>query len=180
MHSKQDFTILVAVSKNGVIGSNNTLLWHIGEDLKRFKALTINNTVIMGRKTYESLPFKPLPNRRNIVLTNNIAFSAEGVEICTSLEEVLQKVAKDEKVFIIGGGVIYKLFVPYCNKAYVTEVLHEFSGDTFFDIEKIRSWNIMEDTQPIRDEKSGLCYRYVTYSCEPPLKNTNMQYNSMQ
>lgn len=123
--------MIVATSTNKYIGINNELPWHISEDLKYFKNVTKGQTILMGRKTYESIG-RPLPNRTNIVLTRDSSFSAEGVEVVHTLEEALARCQKEEQVFIIGGGEIYKLFLPYADKLYITLVDKVIDGDTSF------------------------------------------------
>lgn len=123
--------MIVATSKNNQIGVNGTLPWHISEDLKYFSQTTRDSTVLMGRKTYESIG-KALPNRTNVVLTGNTSFSPEGVIVLHSFEEALAFCQKQENVFIIGGGEIYKLFLPYTDKLYITLVDRVINGDTDF------------------------------------------------
>jgi dihydrofolate reductase len=122
-------TIVVARAQNGVIGRGGTLPWHIPTDLKRFKALTMGSVMVMGRKTFESLP-KLLPGRRHIVLTRNSAWSAEGPEVAHSVEEALQ-LAGDEPVSVIGGADIFRLFLPLAGHVELTEVLADIAGDTY-------------------------------------------------
>ncbi len=131
-------SIIVAVSENDVIGCNNDLIWNLKDDLKRFKKITINNTVIVGRKTFEALPFV-LPKRKHIVITKdkNYKFKHNDVEIEYDLKKVLEKYKNEEKeYFIIGGGEIYKQALPYANKIYLTKVFENFTGDTFFKFEQ--------------------------------------------
>jgi dihydrofolate reductase len=112
--------MIVAVGKNYEIGKGNDLIWHFREDMKFFKGTTMGNTVIMGRKTFESLP-KALPNRRNVVISTNSDYVADGAEVVTSIDEAL-KIAKHTDAFIIGGGRIYAEFLPYADKLYLTEI----------------------------------------------------------
>ena len=126
-------TLVVAVSKNGVIGDDNKLIWHIPEDLKRFRKLTTGNVVVMGRKTHESIG-KALPNRLNVILTNNVRWYnplGDGCVVCYSIEEVLEKF-KHRRLYIIGGGQIYKEFLPYADEIEMTLIDKEFKGDTYF------------------------------------------------
>ena len=127
-------SIIVAKSKNNVIGSNGSIPWSVPKDLKYFKELTEGNTVIMGRKTYESLPEnkKPLPNRINIVITRDSNIKANGCIIVNSLEEALLKADNKNDTFIIGGGEIYKQALNFVDKIYITEINEEFVGDTYF------------------------------------------------
>ena len=121
--------IIVAMSKNRVIGDSNTLIWHLPEDLKRFKQLTTGNAIVMGRKTYESIG-RPLPNRRNIIITRDKDYSIEGCEVVNSLEEAFLITGSD--CFVIGGGEIYKQSLSYSEKIYLTLIDKNFEGDTEF------------------------------------------------
>ena len=123
--------IIAAVSKNLKIGKDNQLPWHISEDLKYFRKTTNGQAVLMGRKTFESIG-RPLPNRRNIVLTRNVDFNEEGVEVVHTLEEALALCKTLDQVFIIGGGQIYSAFLPYADELYLTLVDKEIDGDTDF------------------------------------------------
>ncbi|VVA44375.1 Dihydrofolate reductase [Candidatus Roizmanbacteria bacterium] len=130
-------SIIAAIGKNRELGKDNKLLWHIPEDFKRFKTLTSNHIVIMGRKTYESLPekFRPLPDRVNIVVTRDLNYAVEGVIVCHSIEKAIEKGKKYEKkeIFIIGGAQIYSLGIKYADKLYLTLVDKEYpDADTFF------------------------------------------------
>jgi len=125
-------SIVVAIGKNRAIGKNNELLWNIPEDMAHFREITIGKTVIMGDKTYLSIG-RPLPNRKNIVLSLDEKFEAPGCEVRHSLEEVLSEYGKSaEEVFIIGGGMIYKLALSYADKLYLTIVEDSPEADTFF------------------------------------------------
>lgn len=117
------------MSKNRVIGDSNTLIWHLPEDLKRFKQLTTGNAIVMGRKTYESIG-RPLPNRRNIIITRDKDYSIEGCEVVNSLEEAFLITGSD--CFVIGGGEIYKQSLSYSEKIYLTLIDKDFEGDTEF------------------------------------------------
>ena len=121
--------IIVAMSKNRVIGDSNTLIWHLPEDLKRFRQLTTDNTIVMGRKTYESIG-KPLPNRRSIIITRDPDYSVEGCEVVNSLEEAL--LLSNSDCFIIGGGEIYRQAIDIADRMYLTVINKEFEGDTKF------------------------------------------------
>lgn len=161
----KDFSLscIVAVSKNNVIGCNNKLLWHISDDLKRFKQITTGATVIMGRKTYESLKIKPLPNRKNIILTKNKQFKAENCCVISQIEDCMPHLEPDNENFVIGGGEIYNLLLPYCKKIYLTSVHQEYAGDAFFPAIEENIWQLIEDSGVLYDEKSGLHYQYLTY-----------------
>ena len=126
-------SIIVAKAKNNAIGKNNQLLWHLSDDLKRFKKFTTGHTIIMGRKTFESLG-RVLPNRKHIVFTQNPDFKVddENVEVVHSMLQIQEYIENDEEAFVIGGAVIYNLLMPYVKKMYVTEIDKEFDGDVFF------------------------------------------------
>ena len=157
-------SIIVAVAKNSAIGKNNDLLWHISDDLKRFKAITSEHTVVMGTKTYESLPFKPLPKRENIVITRNKDLHFEGCTMANSVEEIVTKYASsEEEIFVIGGANIYEQFLPYANKLYITWVYEDFDGDVFFPSIDETIWKISEKSDVLHDKKSNLNYAFFTY-----------------
>ncbi len=155
-------SIIVATANQNVIGGNNTLLWHISADLKRFKALTTGHAVVMGRKTYESLPFKPLKGRTNIVISRSTTF--EGTVAAKTIDEALAEAKKtnDNEVFIIGGEEIYKQLLPHADKLYLTKVLHDFDGDAFFP-EIGAEWRVEEESEIFHDEQSGLDYQFINY-----------------
>ena len=132
------------MSKNRVIGDSNTLIWHLPEDLKRFKQLTTGNAIVMGRKTYESIG-KPLPNRRNIIITRDINYSVNGCEVVNSLEEAFLLTGGD--CFVIGGGEIYKQFFPHIKRIYVSLVDGEYVGDTYFPEYNSDEWKCLFEEQ---------------------------------
>lgn len=125
-------SFVVAVSRNGVIGREGGLPWHISSDLKRFKEITMGKPVVMGRKTWESLPRRPLPGRRNIVITRQPGFAPEGAEVAASAGEALRLAGGVPEVAVIGGGEIYRLFWPLVDRLYLTEVDLDVEGDTHF------------------------------------------------
>lgn len=125
-------SIIAAVGKNNELGKNNDLIWHLDGDLPFFRKVTTGKTVIMGRKTFESLP-KALPNRRNIVLTSDNTYTADGADVFSDFRKVLEEVKDEEEVFVIGGGSIYSLFLPFAERIYLTEAEAEDSeADVFF------------------------------------------------
>jgi dihydrofolate reductase len=126
-----NFAAVVAHDKNRLIGGDNKLLWHLPEDLKHFKNLTLNSTVIMGRKTFESIG-KPLPKRLNVVLTKDGNFRPNNCMVYDRVQDVVRDFAEETRVFIIGGGEIYKQFLPYITRIYVSLVDGEYQGDTYF------------------------------------------------
>lgn len=151
--------IIVAMSKNRVIGNNNQLIWKLSSDLKRFKELTTNNPVVMGRKTYESIG-RPLPNRRNIIITRNTEYSVEGCEIVSSLEEALLLTNND--CFIIGGGEIYTQSLEVADKIYLTLVNKEFEGDTTFP-NLDDKWAKISRKDFKADDKNEYDYSFIEY-----------------
>ena len=159
----KNISIIVAFSENRVIGKNEKIPWYIIEDLKRFKQLTTDHTIIMGRKTWDSLPKKPLPNRTNIVITKNPDFvkSSECV-IVNSINEALKLCIENAKeTFIIGGEQIYQEFLQYSNKIYLTYIDKKFDGDAFFPELNCDEWKTIESESHF-DEKSQLYYTYNT------------------
>ena len=157
-------SIIVAVAKNNVIGRNNGLIWHIPEDLKRFKEITTGKTIIMGRNTFFSLG-RVLPNRNHVVLTHLKEKVSEDPQVTTvySLEDLQKYIDDKEENFVIGGAMMYKTLMPYANKMYVTEIDEEFEGDAFFpEIEKDK-WEITETKKGLKDDKNPYDYSYVTY-----------------
>ncbi|MFR9558396.1 MAG: dihydrofolate reductase [Rikenellaceae bacterium] len=136
--------IIVAIAQNGVIGGNNTLLWHISEDLQNFKRITSGHPVIMGRKTYESLG-RPLPNRQNIVITRQ-DIEIEGCSIVHSLPEALAMFTAEQEVFIIGGAEIYREGLQLAHKMYITRVHHDYEGDTSFPEYDTNDWALTNST----------------------------------
>lgn len=157
-------SIIVAVAKNNVIGKDNKLIWHLPEDLKRFKKLTTGHTIIMGRKTFESLG-RVLPNRKHIVLTNNsnLKIEDENVEVIGDIKLLEKYIDSKEENFIIGGAAIYSLLMPYANKMYITQIDEEFEGDVYFPKIDSKIWQELEREAGIRDEKNPYNYEYVTY-----------------
>lgn len=140
-------SIIVAVAENNAIGLNNDLLWHIPDDLKRFKRLTQNHVIIMGQKTYESLPIRPLPNRQNIVISDDPDFRYEGILVATSIQESImlaEKYEDNDEIFVIGGGSIYKQFLPIVDKLYITKVHKSFDADVFFPEIDESKWELIE------------------------------------
>ena len=153
-----EIVIIAAVARNRVIGKDNTLIWSIPEDMAHFKALTSGQTVIMGRKTWESLPprFRPLPGRRNIVISRQADFAAPGAELAASLEAALQLAAQAETAFIIGGEQIYRQAMDVADRLEITEVDLEPEGDAWFPVIDAGCW---QETA----RAAGQGYAFVTY-----------------
>jgi len=154
--------MIAAVDKNFVIGHTNALPWpHIPADMKHFRETTKGKTVVMGRKTFESIG-RPLPNRRNIVLTRDTNFKAEGCEILYSTEEIL-KLSKTEEVFVIGGGAIYKEFLSHADKLYLTFIDAEFPGDVHFPLQDFTGWQKASEKIMEPNEETQFRLRFVEY-----------------
>ena len=152
-------TIIAAISENRVLGKDNKLIWHLPKDLKRFKHFTSGHSIIMGRKTFESLP-KALPDRHNIVVTKNKQFSAEGVTVCHSLIEAINASGDELQPFIIGGGQIYQQAIELAHRIELTKIHRSFDGDVFFPEIDSKLWYLDNEEQ---HEHSNLKYAYLTY-----------------
>lgn len=157
-------SIIVAKAKNNTIGKDNKLLWNIPDDLKRFKELTTNHNIIMGRKTFESIG-RILPNRKHIVFSQNPDFKVnnENVEIVHSMLQIKQYIEDENENFVIGGAMIYNLLMPYVTKMYVTEIDKDFEGDTFFPRINSDIWEEVSREEGPEDSKNNFKYEYVTY-----------------
>lgn len=144
MPVKKNISIIVAIAENNAIGKENQLLWHLSDDLKRFKRLTTGHTVIMGRNTYLSLPNGALPNRRNIVITDKTGESFEDCEMARSIEEALELAGDKDECFIMGGGMVYRQMLPLAGKLYLTRVHASFEADTFFPEIDFTEWKAVQ------------------------------------
>ena len=157
-------SIIVAKAKNNIIGKNNGLLWSIPDDMKRFKTLTTGHTVIMGRKTFESIG-KPLENRENVILTRNEDFKVEGnnVKIAHSIEDLKEYIDSPENVFVIGGATVFSELMPYVKVLYVTEIDKDFEGDTLFNKIDETEWREISRQPGPECEEVDFNYDYVVY-----------------
>lgn len=157
----QNIKVIVAVGKDGAIGYKGGLIWHLPGDLKRFKEITTGHTVIMGRKTWDSLPKKPLPNRRNIILSRQKDYNPEGAEVVSSLEEALD-IVKNDTAFIIGGAEIYNLFIPYAGELLLTTVDSITpEADAFLHL-NFNDWLLSEAGAWLAND-DGVNFRYENY-----------------
>ncbi|MBK8881529.1 MAG: dihydrofolate reductase [Bacteroidales bacterium] len=156
-------SIIVAVSDDWGIGKDNDLLWHLPEDLKRFKRLTTGNAIIMGKKTWESLPRRPLPDRRNIVLTDIQGETIEGSITAYSIDDALNKCDRDREIFIIGGGSIYRQFVPLADKLYITHVHKKAPADIYFPAIDLNIWEVTEKEEFHGSGDEKIPYTYTIY-----------------
>lgn len=156
---------ILSVDRNWAIGKENQLLFHLSGDMKRFRALTTGGAVIMGRRTLDSLPGgKPLPQRRNIVVTHDAGFTREGAEVVHRVEEALAAVEPEaENVWVIGGGSIYAALLSRCKRVFLTRVDAAVDGaDTFFpNLDKLSNWEIVSQSEPM--ENNGIAYQFVEY-----------------
>ncbi len=156
--------IIVAISENRAIGKAGDLLCYLPNDLKHFKELTTGATVVMGKTTFFSLPRRPLPNRRNIVLTTDNTFEYENTEVAHSINELEQMLKADENVFIIGGGQVYKQFIDRVDKLYITHIHHVWDeADTFFPEIDLAIWHCVSQERHHKDERHEFDYTFMEY-----------------
>jgi len=157
-------SIIVAIASNGAIGKNNDLLWHLPEDLKRFKQITTGHPVIMGKNTWLSLPIKPLPNRTNIVLNREMDVCSNNCLVFDSIDSVMLHCKQNNytECFIIGGAEVYKSFLPLANRLYITDVEKEYVGDVFFPTINFNEWKLVLNENHF-SEKNNFNYSYKIY-----------------
>ncbi|MFO7935190.1 MAG: dihydrofolate reductase [Bacteroidales bacterium] len=160
---RRNISIIVAVAENNAIGKDNRLLWHLPDDLRRFKKLTTGHTLIMGRNTFLSLPGGPLPNRRHIVITDRKGETFAGCESAYSIEEALELAGEQEECFVIGGGMIYAQFLPIAGKLYLTRVHRSFEGDTYFPEIDFTQWKMVASEKVEAGEKNEYTHTYTEY-----------------
>ena len=156
----ENISIIVAIAENFAIGKNNDLLFHLPNDLKRFKQITSGHTIIMGRNTLLSLPKWPLPNRRHIVITDKKDDVFPGCETVFSIGEAIEKVKHEDEAFIIGGGMIYRQFFPVAGKLYLTLVHKDFDADVYFPEINYAEWEEVK-REDKHDEKNDFDYSYL-------------------
>ena len=168
---KPPLTIIAALASNNVIGTNNDIPWHIPEDLKRFMKLTSHHKIIMGRNTFESLPGGPLKNREHIIISRSIKTDHPQCTVVTSVEGALAMCDTNSENFVIGGGGIYKLFLPLCSKMYLTHIQIEIEGNVFFPEFDKSEWKV--NCEEIQVSKSGLQFRYCYYNRRKNSYNLN-------
>lgn len=154
--------MIAAVAENNALGKNNELVWHLPNDFKRFKTLTTGHHIIMGRKTFESFP-KPLPNRTHIVISRQDKYQPEGCIVVRSIQEALEICPTNETSYIIGGGEIYNLGLPFTDKIEITKVHHSFEADAFFPEISLDDWEITTSQFNQKDEKHLYDYTYLTF-----------------
>ncbi|MGM0212599.1 dihydrofolate reductase [Enterococcus sp. AZ109] len=153
-----------AQDKNGLIGKNNQLPWHLPNDLRFFREKTVNNTLVMGRKTFEGMGGRPLPNRQTIVLTQNSDYNNNQVLVMHSVEEVIAYSQQTKAItYIAGGSAVYKAFLPHCDQLYRTVINHAFEGDTYFPPVTWENWQLIQQTQGTVDEKNLYSHVFETF-----------------
>ena len=157
-------SIIVAIAENYAIGKKGDLLCHMPADLKHFKEITTGSTVLMGERTFLSLPKHPLPNRRNIVLTDVAGKTFEGAETVYSIDELVAKVSPEEEAFVIGGGMVYRQMMPLADKLYITHIHHSWEdADTFFPEIKAGEWKLLSAERHEADDKNPYDYTFAEY-----------------
>lgn len=157
-------SIIVAIAENYAIGKKGDLLCHMPADLKHFKEITSGKTVMMGERTFFSLPKHPLPNRRNIVLTDVAGKTFEGAEAVYSIDEMVKCIQGEEEAFVIGGGMVYRQMMPLADKLYITHIHHSWEdADTFFPEIKESEWKLLNAERHFADEKNPYDYTFATY-----------------
>jgi len=158
---KSELTIIVAAGENDAIGKDNKLIWHLSDDLKRFKSLTNRHHIIMGRKTFESFP-KPLPNRTHVVISRQQDYKVpNGVILVNSLEDAIDASKNDLQPFIIGGGEIYSQLIDSCDELLVTKIHREIHGDAFFPIIDLSVWSLVNQSEKLNE--NDIEFSYLTY-----------------
>jgi dihydrofolate reductase len=153
-------SVIVALAKNRVIGLNNTLPWHLPEDLKRFKQLTMGHHIIMGRKTYESLG-RLLPGRQTVIVTRNPDYKVDGAIVVHSLEQAMSVSSADSEAFLIGGAELYQQSLPLAKRLYLTMIDAEFEGDAYFPEIELDHWDLLEQQDLISQQ--GWAFHYLSY-----------------
>ncbi len=157
-------SIIVAMASNRAIGKDGDLIWHLSRDLKHFKAITTGHTVVMGYKTFLSLPnHKALPNRRNIIISSRLEQAPDGFELANSIPTAIEIVRDDDEVFIIGGGSIYEQFLPKVDRLYLTRLDKEFEADTFFPYINFEEWSLVDMEVIDDDPQVDYSYRFETW-----------------
>lgn len=163
MSLRPQLSVIAAVARNGVIGKGNALPWRLPDDQQHFKRTTLGHPVIMGRRTWDSLParFRPLPGRRNIVVTRNLDWRADGAEAASSLDGALLSLQREPKVFVIGGADLYALALPLADELVLTEIEHDFDGDARFPTWRRDDFDEVERLS--RVSAAGWPYHFATY-----------------
>ncbi|MGL5317341.1 MAG: dihydrofolate reductase [Bacteroidales bacterium] len=159
----KNISIIAAIAENNALGKNNDLIWRLPNDLKRFKHLTDGHTIVMGRRTFESLPKGALPNRKNVVMTSMPEAIGTSAFVCSSWEEMIDLTEKDNEIFIIGGASIYRDAMPVANRLYLTFVHEKFDADVFFPEIDFSEWEEVHREECKADDKHAYDYTFVDY-----------------
>ena len=162
-NDKKRISIIVAIASNNAIGKDNDLLWHISADLKRFKEITKGHYVIMGKRTYFSLPVRPLPGRTNMIITDVPGEQIDNCLMAYSIEDAVEKMDSNDENFIIGGGSVYRQFLPLADKLYITRVHKDFEADTFFPEISPDEWELTGKTDVTDDDQNDFTYSFEIY-----------------
>jgi dihydrofolate reductase len=155
-------SIVAAMTENRVIGRDNALPWHLRDDLRRFKAITMGHTVVMGRKTWDSVG-KPLPGRTTVVLSRDAGFRPAGVSVVQTMNEALELAGHDDEIFIVGGGEVFRQIIAVADRIYLTIIHAQLEGDAFFPTFDENEWRIIEDEEHPADQWNDHPFRFVTY-----------------
>ncbi len=161
---KKDISIIVAIASNNAIGKDNDLLWHISRDLKRFKQITKDHYIVMGKRTYYSLPVRPLPNRTSLIITDVADEVIDNCLMAYSIEEAVSKMDTSKENFVIGGGSIYNQFMPFANKLYITRVHKDYEADTFFPEIPLNEWKLESQQHVTDDPQNDFTYTFEIYN----------------
>lgn len=160
--SDTKITLIVAAAENNIIGKNNQMPWHLPNDFKYFKKNTLEHSVVMGRKTYESIG-KPLPDRRNIILTRDLKYSNEEVDVANSIQEIINYCRDEREIFIIGGAEVYKQTLPLANKVLMTRVHTTLDGDAAFPELMDYDWQLVTAEKHKKDDKHAFDYTFEVW-----------------
>jgi dihydrofolate reductase len=155
-------SLIVAMAENRTIGLNKEMPWHLSADLKKFKKITMGHPIIMGRKTFESIG-KPLPGRKNIIISRNSNYLQEGCEVFNSLDSALESCSKEEEIFVIGGATLYESILEKSDRLYITEIKKSFAGDTWFPEFDQNQWSEYQREDIDNDVSVDFSYSFVTY-----------------
>lgn len=156
-------TLIAAAAENNALGKDNAMLWHLPDDFKRFKEITTGHHIIMGRKTFESFP-KPLPNRTHVIITRQKGYAPEGCIVVDSMENAIAACPKEEDIFIIGGGEIYNLGMPFADIIELTRVHESFEADAFFPEINRNEWELISEEYHPTDEKHKIDFSFQTFA----------------
>ena len=157
-------SIIVAIASNYAIGKDNDLLWHISKDLKRFKEITKSHYIVMGKRTYYSLPTRPLPNRTSLIITDVAEEVIDNCIMAYSIDDAVSKMDSVNENFIIGGGSIYNQFMPIANKLYITRVHKDYDADTFFPEISLDEWELISQEEVDDDPQNDFSYTFEVYT----------------